>query len=51
MGNLLTGFAFHTLTPEEAAALEDHIAGLCDLVPELWARCGPALAAAQAVAA
>jgi len=51
MGGLLADFAFHTLTPEEAAGLEDHIAGLCDLVPELWASSGPALAAAQAVAA
>lgn len=51
MGNLLTGFAFHKLTPDEAGALEDHIAGLCDLVPELWASCGPALAAVQAVSA
>jgi hypothetical protein len=51
MGGLLADFAFHTLSAEEAGALEDHIAGLCDLVPELWASCGPALAAAQAVAA
>ncbi len=51
VGGLMADFAFQSLTPDEAGALEAYIRDFCDLTPELWATCGPALSAAEAVAA
>jgi|GEM_PF-5450002 len=51
VGGFMADFAFQSLTPDEARALERYIRDFCDIVPELWAACGPALAAAEAVAA
>jgi hypothetical protein len=51
VGSFMADFAFQFLTRDEAAALEIYIRDFCDLIPDLWAACGPALAAAEAVAA
>jgi hypothetical protein len=51
VGELMVDFAFQSLSREEARALEVYIRDFCELIPELWASCGPALAAAEAVAA
>jgi hypothetical protein len=50
IGALMTDFAFQSLDQEEARGLRDYLEELCELTPELWAACGPALAAASAVA-
>jgi hypothetical protein len=49
MGRLMSDFAFHTLTKNEADVLQNYITDLCELVPELWSFCGPALAAAESL--
>jgi hypothetical protein len=51
VGGFMADFAFRSLTPDEAGALAIYIRDFCDLAPELWATCGPALAASEAVSA
>jgi hypothetical protein len=51
MGGLMSDFAFHVLDRQEASGLENYIIDMCELTPELWASCGPALAAAESLAA
>lgn len=50
VGGCMNDVAFQKITPEEANHLHSHILCLCHLVPELWATCGQAEAALQAVA-
>jgi hypothetical protein len=49
VGALLTDLAFGQLTREEAGKLHPFLINLCELVPQLWAACGQALAAIEAV--
>ena len=49
VGNCMTDLAFQELTQEEAVRLHSHVLILCHLVPELWATCGQAEAALQAL--
>lgn len=51
VGDCMNDIAFQRITPTEANALHSHIVCLCHLVPELWATCGQAEAALQAVMA
>lgn len=50
VGALMTDFSFQSLDRDEAHGLRDYLEELCELTPELWATCGPALAAASAIA-
>jgi hypothetical protein len=49
VGALIADLGFGELTRQEAAALRPRVIDLCDLVPELWAACGPGIAAVEAV--
>lgn len=49
VGGCMNDMAFQKIAPEEAKPLHSHIVYLCHLVPELWATCGQAEAALQAV--
>jgi hypothetical protein len=49
VGALLTDLAFGQLTSEEAGRLHPFLINLCELVPQLWAACGQALAAIESV--
>jgi hypothetical protein len=51
LGSLMAEFAFRGSSKDEAVALRENILDFCDLVPELWASLGPALAASEAAAA
>jgi hypothetical protein len=50
LGNLMSEFAFQDVSKNEALTLRESILDLCELVPELWASLGPALAASEAAA-
>jgi hypothetical protein len=50
VGALVSDLGFGDMSREEASALYPVIVRLCELVPELWARCGQGLAAIEAVA-
>ena len=49
VGDLMAEFAFQDVSRDEAAGLHAFLTDFCDLVPELWASCGPALAAFEAL--
>ena len=49
VGDLMSEFAFQNLSNDEAAGLHAFLTDFCDLVPELWSSCGPALAAFEAL--
>jgi hypothetical protein len=49
VGDCMSDLAFQQLTQEEAVRLHSHVSILCHLVPELWATCGQAEAALQAL--
>jgi hypothetical protein len=49
VGGCMNDMAFQKIAPEEANSLHSHLVYLCHLVPELWATCGQAEAALQAV--
>jgi hypothetical protein len=50
VGALLSDLGFGDISREDASALYPALLQLCELVPELWARCGQGLAAIEAVA-
>ena len=49
VGGCMNDMAFQKISPGEAKPLHSNIVYLCHLVPELWATCGQAEAALQAV--
>jgi len=51
VGNFISDLAFQELSSQEASTTYALLLHLCGLVPELWATCGPALAALEAVGA
>ena len=51
LDNLMSELAFQDISKEEAHGLNQYILDVCELIPELWASLGPALAATEAVAA
>jgi hypothetical protein len=50
VGALISDLGFGEISHEEASALHQLVVQLCELVPELWAKCGQGLAAIEAVA-
>jgi hypothetical protein len=50
VGNLVAELGSAHLTRDVAGTLLTRIRALCDLVPQLWAACGPGIAAIEAVA-
>jgi len=50
LGNLMSELAFQDISKEEAHGLNQYLLEFCELVPELWASLGPALAATEAAA-
>jgi hypothetical protein len=51
LDNLMSGLAFQDISKQEADGLNLYLLDFCELIPELWASLGPALAATEAVAA
>jgi hypothetical protein len=51
VGRLISDLSFQAISEEEAAGLHTFVLNLCGIVPELWATCGPGLAALEAAAA
>lgn len=49
VGGLMSEFAFQDLSKDEAGGLHAFLMDFCDVVPELWSSCGPALAASEAL--
>jgi hypothetical protein len=49
VGAFFTDLGFGELTRKQAAALHPFLIDFCELVPELWATCGQAIAAIEAV--
>jgi hypothetical protein len=50
VGTFMTDLCFNELQREEATELHELFASLCNMVPQLWGSCAPALAAVEAVA-
>jgi hypothetical protein len=50
VGDFVSDLAFGEYSREEASALYSLVEKLCELMPELWAKCGQGLAAIESVA-
>jgi hypothetical protein len=50
VGGFVADLGFQTISSQEATGLHNFAVTLCGIVPELWAACGPGLAALEAAA-